>query len=100
MVEYVRVIGGTSERKRQKRRSNQTTTASVNGTQDGFHSDFGKKFLEKFGWEKGKGLGVASEGQLEPLQLHKRSENLGVRLVPCTFITLLLVDWSRVSQSR
>eukprot|EP01055_Gregarina_sp_Pseudo9_P002400 Gregarina_sp_Pseudo_9__2399@NODE_26_length_5602_cov_129_209779_g24_i0_p7_GENE_NODE_26_length_5602_cov_129_209779_g24_i0NODE_26_length_5602_cov_129_209779_g24_i0_p7_ORF_typecomplete_len125_score25_24Gpatch/PF01585_23/1_2e14Gpatch_2/PF12656_7/4_6e09_NODE_26_length_5602_cov_129_209779_g24_i031183492 len=41
-------------------------------------TEFGASFLKKFGWKEGQGLGPQKNGILEPLQLRKRTENLGL----------------------
>eukprot|EP01054_Gregarina_sp_Poly1_P003112 Gregarina_sp_Poly_1__3111@NODE_1876_length_3153_cov_184_290992_g1217_i0_p3_GENE_NODE_1876_length_3153_cov_184_290992_g1217_i0NODE_1876_length_3153_cov_184_290992_g1217_i0_p3_ORF_typecomplete_len147_score18_92Gpatch/PF01585_23/4_7e14Gpatch_2/PF12656_7/5_7e09DUF4286/PF14114_6/0_081Treslin_N/PF15292_6/0_19IMUP/PF15761_5/0_38_NODE_1876_length_3153_cov_184_290992_g1217_i0108548 len=39
---------------------------------------YGAAFLKKFGWKEGEGLGPQKNGITEPLQLRKRTENLGL----------------------
>lgn len=43
-----------------------------------FHSSFGASILKKFGWEDGDGLGKERTGMLDPLQIKRRTELLGV----------------------
>mmetsp|Transcript_7064 Transcript_7064/g.6906 ORF Transcript_7064/g.6906 Transcript_7064/m.6906 type:complete len:102 (-) Transcript_7064:46-351(-) len=41
-------------------------------------SKFGEKMLKKMGWKEGEGLGKHKTGEVEPIQVRKRKENLGV----------------------
>eukprot|EP00386_Alphamonas_edax_P015483 GDKI01047256.1.p1 GENE.GDKI01047256.1~~GDKI01047256.1.p1 ORF type:complete len:286 (-),score=133.84 GDKI01047256.1:221-1078(-) len=43
-----------------------------------FTSSFGAKMLKKFGWEEGKGLGKDLEGEVKPVQVKRRDENIGL----------------------
>lgn len=38
----------------------------------------GESLLKKFGWKEGEGLGAEKKGTVEPLQMRRRAENLGV----------------------
>jgi len=39
---------------------------------------FGKKLMEKMGWEKGKGLGANQNGMLEPVKIRHKDDSKGV----------------------
>eukprot|EP01053_Blabericola_migrator_P000077 Blabericola_migrator_1__76@NODE_101_length_14318_cov_135_243281_g28_i1_p12_GENE_NODE_101_length_14318_cov_135_243281_g28_i1NODE_101_length_14318_cov_135_243281_g28_i1_p12_ORF_typecomplete_len115_score22_46Gpatch/PF01585_23/4_3e14Gpatch_2/PF12656_7/6_1e10Gpatch_2/PF12656_7/3_8e03_NODE_101_length_14318_cov_135_243281_g28_i11145111795 len=41
-------------------------------------SSYGEAFLKRFGWKEGEGLGAKKDGIVEPLQVKKRSEHLGL----------------------
>lgn len=81
MAECVRVIDGTSSGWRRSRNSklDHAIAAAPSAREDeSFQSDYGKKFLEKFGWSHGQGLGAAKEGRTEPLLLSRRSDSMGL----------------------
>ncbi len=40
-------------------------------------SKFGKKLMEKMGWEKGKGLGAKENGITENIKVKFKSDNQG-----------------------
>ena len=46
------------------------------------NSAFGEKMLKKMGWTDGEGLGKEMQGDVEPLQVRKRKENLGLGADP------------------
>lgn len=37
-------------------------------------SKFGKKLLEKMGWEEGKGLGATNQGMIDPIMLRSKDD--------------------------
>jgi len=39
---------------------------------------FGKKLMEKMGWEKGKGLGANQNGMLEPVKIRQKDDSKGI----------------------
>ncbi len=45
-------------------------------------SAFGEKMLKQMGWSEGQGLGKTKTGQVQPLQVRKRKENLGLGADP------------------
>ncbi len=40
-------------------------------------SKFGQKMLEKFGWQKGHGLGANEDGMTETIKVQTRMDNRG-----------------------
>ncbi len=41
-------------------------------------SKFGQKLLEKYGWQKGRGLGVSQQGNTEPISVSQKDDNKGI----------------------
>lgn len=41
-------------------------------------SKFGQKLMEKMGWEKGKGLGADSQGNVDPVAVKQKNDNKGI----------------------
>jgi len=39
---------------------------------------FGKKLMEKMGWEQGKGLGLRQDGMVDPIKLRQKDNNKGI----------------------
>lgn len=42
------------------------------------HYGFGARMLEKMGWSKGKGLGLNSDGEVNPIAIKMKSDNKGL----------------------
>lgn len=73
-----------SKKKRQEALLTNTTGAKP------VESAFGCAFLKKFGWTEGQGLGAQNDGIVEPLQVKKRTENLGVSISHTFLYTVAL----------
>lgn len=68
----------------QTRRQKQSATRHGAAFWQEEKDNFGKKLMEKMGWEQGKGLGRKEEGATEFLRAKKRSDNLGIGAAPGT----------------
>jgi len=56
-------------------------------------SKFGKKLLEKMGWEEGKGLGATNQGMIDPIML-RPSQNIILLFPGCR------IHWARRRLAR
>lgn len=48
------------------------------GSSRAFESDFGKRILQKYGWQEGQGLGAKRNGRTECIQAARREQGAGI----------------------